>query len=43
MFRLKLLDDFFKIIATAVAAIIAGYVLCEYLLKPLWHVLAKNV
>ena len=42
MFKLKLLDELVKMTATVVAAVLTGGALCEYLLKPLWHVLIEN-
>ena len=43
MFRLKLLDELLKIAATVAMAIVTGFALCEYILKPLWHIVLKNV
>jgi hypothetical protein len=39
MFRLRVLEEIVKMAGFGAASLIAVLLLCEYVLKPLWHLI----
>jgi hypothetical protein len=42
MFKLRILDEILKMAAFSAGSVMAVLLLCEYILKPLWHIITQG-